>query len=56
MGALGVVGNVWEMMGETDDLALMQMMGHASLQITRVYTKVAMTKKKRAHQKVFGKS
>jgi site-specific recombinase XerD len=46
-----------KMLDETGDLALVQdLLGHASPQTTRVYTEVAMTKKKRAHQKVFGKS
>lgn len=46
-----------KMLDETGDLALVQdLLGHASPQTTRVYTEVAMTKKKRAHQKVFGES
>jgi site-specific recombinase XerD len=45
------------MLDETGDLALVQdLLGHASPQTTRVYTEVAMTKKKRAHRKVFGES
>jgi site-specific recombinase XerD len=46
-----------KMLDETGDLALVQdLLGHASPQTTRVYTEVAMTKKKRAHRKVFGES
>jgi len=46
-----------KMLDETGDLALVQdLLGHASPQTTRVYTEVAMTKKKRAHRKVFGDS
>jgi len=45
------------MLDETGDLALVQdLLGHASPQTTRVYTEVAMSKKKRAHRKVFGGS
>ncbi len=45
-----------KMLDETGDLALVQdLLGHASPQTTRVYTEVAMSKKKRAHRKVFGR-
>ena len=46
-----------KMLDETGDLALVQdLLGHASPQTTRVYTEVAMSKKKRAHRKVFEES
>jgi site-specific recombinase XerD len=46
-----------KMLDETGDLALVQdLLGHASPQTTRIYTEVAMSKKKRAHRKVFGES